>query len=133
MDQKQGKRIIRIQLRLLETNIYLDKLKRTLKYYQIGKHQVMISFINSGFKKVMSLNDWLALHLSKCQQEANIPECMTKVKITWNRPEQHTTKAPNCKTPGHDCIHGFGFRKSINDIPAFELRIKYTRLKTIHF
>ena len=42
----------------------------------------MMVYIDDGFQKLTSIDDTLAVQLSKCQNEANILEWMTKKKTT---------------------------------------------------
>ena len=60
----------------------LDSLRTTLKKYQIGKGQDMKAYMDSGFKKITSILDRLAIEMNRCLEKINIPEWMTKGKIT---------------------------------------------------
>ena len=42
----------------------------------------MVAYMDSGFKKITSMHDWLAIEMKKCKQETDILEGVTKVKTT---------------------------------------------------
>ena len=55
------------KLQILEkgpkAKIHLDLLRAALKKYQIGKLQAMMAYMDSGFKKITSVHDRLAIEM----------------------------------------------------------------------
>ena len=65
-----------------KVEIYLESLRTTLKRVTNWKTLGQQSRHGFGFKKLTSIHQRLALQLSRCVEETNIPELMTKGKIT---------------------------------------------------
>ena len=77
MDKKDGKRVTNKEGR--KVKIQPDSLRATPKRYQTGKLLVMMTYMDSGLKTSLpSMIDWL----SKCLEETDLPEWVTKRKTT---------------------------------------------------
>ena len=57
--------------------LHLHSHRATLKKYQIGKHQAMMAFMDSGFKNFISIHKRLAIEMNRCLEEIDIYEWMT--------------------------------------------------------
>ena len=67
------------ELQGLEEGPETDIRGNSLRKYEIWKHQVMMTCMNSEFKKITSIYDRVSLQLSKCSENASIPKWM----IDW--------------------------------------------------
>ena len=78
-----------------KAEIHTDLLKTTIKIYQIGKRQAMMEYMVSGFKKLTSIHDRLALEMDRCLQGIHVLEWMTKGKTTLIQKDPSKGTTPN--------------------------------------
>ena len=52
------------------------------KKYQIGKRLTIILYMETGFKKFSPIPNRMAIKMNRCLQETDIPEWITKGKLT---------------------------------------------------
>ena len=96
-----------------EVDIYLNlfraTLNKVLKWETLRQDGKMGSVFK---KKFMSIHDILALQLSKCREEVNIPEWMTKGKSTLIQEDLPPPKKNYSQQPGTNNVSTYDVENS---------------------
>ena len=98
MDNQHSKRSRRTQRRL-KAEIHIDLLRTTLKKYQIGNHQAMMEYIDSGSRNSpLFMTDYHSKGTDGCKK-THVPEWITKGETTLIQKDPLKGTVPNNYRP----------------------------------